>query len=477
MTYSINRRLDYASFAINANTGSVTVVGQLSNSRKLFEIEVQATDQGSGEQKHSTAVFSLFVRGAVADRPACSGTGHASIPENVAVGTNVYRVQAVSTETSSQMTYFLKNGGAKNLFSLDSSTGWISTRRIIDYDSGVRSFSLTVYAVEKAGSVPKTNECSVTINILDVNDNAPVFTSISDVSVLEDVKVGHEVYQIQATDKDAGSNGMVEYAITGGNFLSTFVMDASTGMVKLAKLVDREVTPVYSLTVEASNKGSHKSYAQLIVKVSDVNDNVPTFNQTFYSFTIKENSPVYSLVGTVKATDADSGRNKQIYYEITDKDQNAFVIDHTTGVLRVSSILDYELVPNFMLNVKASDYGQPRFSSNVTVFINLQDTNDNCPVFSSSLYSSSVEENLSTGTFVTTVKATDKDSGRNGQVMYRIVSGNTKDSFSVSANGNVVTKRLLDREEIPSFRLVVSSSSATWFISSLFQAASVLLGA
>ena len=452
VTYSINRKLDYASFAINANTGSVTVVGQLTNSRKLFEIEVQATDQGSSEQKHSTAVFSFFLTGAVADNPACSGTGQTNVDENVAIGTIVYTVHAVSTETSSQMAYFLKNGDAMNSFSLDSSTGRISTRRIIDYDSGVHRFSLTVYAVEKAGSVPKTNECSVTINILDVNDNAPLFTSINDVSVLEDLKVGHEVYQVQATDRDAGSNGVVEYAIVGGNFLSTFVIDASTGMVKLARLVDRDVTPVYNLTIEASNNGNKKSYAQLIVKVSDVNDNVPTFNQTYYSFTIKENSPVYSLVGTVEATDADSGRNKQIYYEITDKDQKAFVIDHTTGVLRVSGILDYELVPNFMLNVKASDYGQPRLSSNVTVFVNLQDTNDNCPLFSSSIYSSSVQENLSTGTFVTAVKATDKDSGLNGQVVYKIISGNTKDSFSISANGNIVAKRLLDREETPSFR-------------------------
>ena len=453
ITYSINQKLDSASFAINSGTGSVTVTAQLANDKKLFEIEVKASDGGSKEQKHSNAVFRFFVTGASSNAPVCSGTGQATVNENVAIGTNVYRIQAVSTEASSQMMYFIKSGNVANSFSIDVSTGWISTRRSIDYDSGTQRFNLIVFAVEKAGSLPKTTECTVRIDIQDVNDNAPIFpTRVAVVSVPENVKVGYEAYRFHATDKDSGQNGIIEYAITGGNVLSTFVIDAGTRVIKLAKVLDREVTPEYSLTIEASNKGSQKSYAQLTVKVSDVNDNVPIFNQTFYSFTVPESSPLYSPVGTVKATDADLGRNGEIYYEILDKDHSTFTIDHTTGVIRIAGIIDYELIPNFMLTIRAIDFGQPRLSSNVTVFVNLQDTNDNCPVFSRSVYTTSVAENLPSGTYAIKVSATDKDSGLNGQVSYEIVNGNTKDSFSVSTNGDVRTMRVLDREETPFFR-------------------------
>ena len=453
VSYSINQKLDSASFAINTETGSVTVVAPLANNRKTFQIEVTARDKGSIEQKHSTAVFHFFVTGTSSNAPVCSGTGQASIYENLPVGSNVYKVQAVSTEANSQMTYFLKSGDFGNSFTVDPSSGWISTGRIIDFETDLHKFNLRVFAIENAGSVPKTTECTVMVNIQDLNDNAPVFPSlVIDASVPENATVGYDVYKVHAADKDSGQNGIVDYAITNGNTFSTFAINTSTGVVKLAKVLNRELMPSYELRIEASNKGSHRSYAQLRVRISDINDNRPTFNQTFYSFTVPENSPSYSFVGTVLASDADSGRNKEIFYEIVEKDQNTFTIDGSTGVIRTASNVDYELIPNFMFTVRAIDYGNPRLSRTVTVFVNLQDTNDNCPVFSSSVYTAEVEENLPAGVLVTTVRATDKDSGFNGEVIYEIVDGNAKDSFSTSANGDIRTKRPLDREETSSFK-------------------------
>ena len=451
--YTINNKLDSACFSINAETGSVKVVAPLSINKKIFEIEVKANDLGSKEQKHASAALRFFVRGTPSNAPICSGTAQTSLNENVGIGAKVYKAAAVSTESNSQMMYFMKSGNVGNTFYVNSSTGWIFTRRSIDFDSGVHSYSLVIFAVEKAGTLPKSAECNVRIDIQDVNDNAPKFRSlVTEVFVPENAKVGYEVYQFHAMDIDSGQNGLVEYAITNGNELSTFAMNSNTGKITLGKLLDRETTSLYILTVEASNKGSQKSQAQLKVKVADVNDNKPTFNQTFYSFTIKENSPKYSYVGTVKATDNDAGRNKEIYYAIIDKDQDSFAIEHTTGAIRVAGVVDYERLPNYMFDVRAVDYGEPRLSSTVTVFVNLEDSNDNCPIFSRANHAAEIRENLPSGAFVFKVVATDEDSGDNGQVTYEIVDGNSKDSFTISSNGDVRTKRKLDREETPYFR-------------------------
>ena len=452
--YSLRSKLDSTCFAVNAQTGSVTVVAPLSSSKKIFEVEIRATDQGSKEQRHSTALFRFFVTGTPSNALVCSGTGRASIYENVGIGTNVYKVSVVSPEAASQVLYFLKNGNEGTSFDVNSTTGWIFTTRSIDFDSGKHRYNLVVYAVEKAGSSPRSAECSVLIDIKDVNDNAPVFpSSINHVSVPENARIGHVVYEYRAKDLDSNDNGLVEYAIASGNLLSKFSVEADTGKVVLAKLLDREKTASYTLNVEASNKGSQKSFSKLIVKVADVNDNAPVFNQTFYSFTVPENSPKYSYVGTVKAADRDVGRNGEIDYEILDKDQNAFAIDRTTGVIRVTGILDYEAIPNFLVDVRAIDFGDVRLSSVVTVFVNLNDVNDNCPVFSSGLnYVSQVQENLPAGVFVFKVAAIDKDSGDNGKVFYEIVDGNAKNSFAVLAKGEVHTKRPLDREDQAKFK-------------------------
>lgn len=451
--YSVSSKLDSACFAINPQTGSVTVVAPLSNTKKLFEIEVKASDQGSKVQKHSTTLVRFFVTGATSDAPTCSGTGQASLYENVPIGTNVYKVNAVSTEANSQMLYYIKSGNLGNSFALNASTGWIYTQRFIDFDYGIRRYNLLVFAIEKAGSIPRNTECSVQIDIKDVNDNMPVFPfSAKTIYVPENAKIGDKVFMLHATDYDSGDNGLVEYAITAGNTLSTFSVEASSGMIQLAKSLDRETIASFYLTVEASNKGSQKSYAQLHVAVLDVNDNAPIFNQTFYSFTLPENSPYHFYVGIVKADDKDTGRNGEIYYEIVDKNQDTFSIDHSTGAIRVSGNLNYELIPNYMFDVRAIDYGETPMSSTVTVFVNLADVNDNCPVFTSIAYTTSIEENSPAGISVFKVLATDNDSGDNGKVTYQIIDGNALDSFSVSSNGDVIMMRQLDREQTPFFR-------------------------
>lgn len=90
----------------------------------------------------------------------------------------------------------------------------------------------------------------------------------------------------------------------------------------------------------------------------------------------------------------------------------------STGLIQPLSRLDYEEPSerHFILNISVSDYGTPPLSSYVPVYINITDFNDNYPEFVASSLASEVKENLDPGILITTVKATDADSGNNSLV-------------------------------------------------------------
>ena len=460
VVYTIKKGLDSACFSIDANTGLVTVTAPLSNTKKIFEFEITGSDRGPSSRQ-TTALIRLFVFGAAADAPTCSGTGQKNIDENIAVGTNVYQVTAVSAQSPSKMLYFIKSGNTNSAFKIDSTTGWISTRKLIDYESGINSYNLVVYAVENLGLTPMTVECSVHIRVVDLNDNAPEFIAVpAKVSVLENTTVGKELYQVFATDKDSGQNGIFTFTITTGDSLSVFRIDSNTGKLFLQKELDRENVPMYHLTIEARDKGipTQQSTARLAVNVTDVNDNEPRFNKS-YHFSIPERSPKNTVAGKIVAFDNDVGRNSEVYYKILDAEQDTFVIDHCSGVLSVARDIDHETIPNFVLDVKATDYGNPSMSTTSRVFINIIDQNDNCPVFVKEEIAATVQENLAAGVDVVNVSATDKDRGNYEKVMYRITQGNFEDSFSIDENGVISTKKMLDREKKATFDLLVSADN------------------
>eukprot|EP00795_Rhopilema_esculentum_P000635 gene635-10339_t len=455
--YSINRKFDHACFSVNALTGKLTVIAPLSSTKNVFQIEVMASDQSLQNRKSSNALFYLFVFGSPSNAPTCS-KGRVNLAENVVHGTNVFSLNAVSRQSNSQMLYIIKSGNTDNAFFLNSSTGLITSRKMIDFELGPRQYNLVVYAIEKSSSVPMTVECEVQIDIQDVNDNAPVFTDApKEITVKESQSVGSELYVFKTIDIDSGDFRVVKYSIIDGNSASVFSLGASSGRLTLSRQLDRETTEFYNLLVQASNEGSRKTVTRVRIKVADINDNTPSFGTSYYIFTIKENSPHGTLVGQVTAVDSDSGRNGEVYYEILNKSPDTFVIDHSSGKIWLTGNVDYESIQTFILDVKATDYGTPKLSKTVPVFVNIADVNDNCPIFLKKDYIVSVEENLQAGVLAVGVHATDKDSGLNGVVTYQITHGNDFDSFGIDSKGEIRTRRALDREEKAVFILLVKA--------------------
>ncbi|XP_031698400.1 protocadherin alpha-8-like, partial [Anarrhichthys ocellatus] len=140
--------------------------------------------------------------------------------------------------------------------------------------------TLQVTAVD-GGKPPKSGTLNVSIIVLDINDNRPMFSQeIYQIVIQENVPIGTSVFRMNATDPDEGPNGEIEYSL--GKTLKKkvydiFELDKLTGEIRVKGRVDYEENDVYKLDVEASDKGTPPltGECRVTIKIKDVNDNPP----------------------------------------------------------------------------------------------------------------------------------------------------------------------------------------------------------
>lgn len=117
-----------------------------------------------------------------------------------------------------------------------------------------------------------------------------------------------------------------------------------------------------------------------------------------------------SIVAAILASDSDSGTNGEITYTLEEDDKDStFLLNPVTGVFNVTQPLDYETQQYYILTAWAVDGGGQ--ASSVRVYFNVLDVNDNWPVFNATAYSTSISENLTPGSSVLVVAASDTDDG------------------------------------------------------------------
>nr|CAD7588330.1 unnamed protein product [Timema genevievae] len=266
--------------------------------------------------------------------------------------------------------------------------------------------------------------------------------------------------------------------------LDYFLLDPKNGELRTAKPLDKEAlsdsTGVISLTIRArelvdgvpGNDALTVTTADATVTIKDVNDEAPTFNNREYSTFIVENPPNGTPLPhlDMSVRDTDVGSNSEFSLRLEDV-SGAFVVEPKTATgstsvnIRVAnSSLDYE-DPNqrkfiilvsvtLVIDWTASDSKieartlviaeelntDPRLSSTATVTVSIADANDNFPKFYQDGYTATVSETASPGTVVTTITATDRDSGDFGEngIIYQL-SGNGAENFKVNNKTGVIT--------------------------------------
>ncbi|KAM8732227.1 protocadherin alpha-8-like isoform 20-T20 [Acanthopagrus schlegelii] len=343
-----------------------------------------------------------------------------------------------------------------------------------------RSHSLVLTAVD-GGKPPKSGEISIQVNVLDVNDNAPVFSKdVYSIMLSENSPVGTTVIQVNATDLDDGQNGEVVYSFSKSvshRLLKLFDIDPSTGEIIVKGLIDYELKDKYEIEIQASDKGLAPLDTQksVIIKIADVNDNAPEIEVTSFSSSIPEDSRPGTTVALISVNDLDSGLNGKIICSIGDDAPFTLSpsLQDNMYSLVTKSPLDREKQSHYELTITAKDAGQPPLSSEKTISVVVSDVNDNSPEFSLSPYTFYVTEANEPGTSVFSVKAFDRDENDNALISYHILrDGNQENKLASflninSDNGHITALKSFDFEVLKMFQFqVVATDSGTPSLSS-----------
>ena len=448
-------------FRLDSNTGQLFAKSQLPGNQLSFTLTISAKDRGVPSFSTETTL-TVFKKGQPNSGPTFSSAIYRdSVDENSGIGTSVTQVQAsfIPSLPSARIKYYITSDSSNGSFVLNADTGDITTAFELDREILSTSlFVLTVYAVDLSGPSARTSSATVEISLLDNNDNNPIFlSSVYRSSVKENLPAGASVVTVSAIDKDDGSNAELVYSIVEGNDGNAFQINITTGAITTQTALRYNSPPKYSLNVTATDKGSPALYSSCVVMVTvtAANNNAPQFPHLFYSFDVVEGTAVGTVIGTVTASDNDIGPNAVISYSITGSHQDVFSVDPMSGNLKVAKLLDREAVEIFILNVSASDSGDPSMAAHVEVYVNVLDKNDNAPQFKPSLYSVSVSEDTAAHSSIETVSATDEDFGTNALLTYTILSGNNDRTFSIYSNGTIYNIKEFDREKKSSYSLTI----------------------
>ncbi|KAK6480095.1 neural-cadherin-like [Huso huso] len=458
---------------INPVTGWVYVNEPISQ-RSYITREIIATDGGNRSSAVELAVTITNVKN---QPPQWEKDRYeVIIPENTMRDTPIVTIKAISPLGDPRVTYNLEDGLVPETnkpvrFYLtpnrEDGSASILVAEPLDYEI-TRKFMLKVRAQNMA-AVPLAAFTTVYINITDVNDNVPFFTSsIYEATVTEGAELGTFILQVSANDLDLGLNGKISYSLLkdwSGDY-QFFRIDPETGAIYTEAVFDREMKGSYLLEVksmdgwESARPGKHgqanSDTAYVRIFISDVNDNKPIFAQSVYEVNVDEDADVGFVVITVSANDEDEGANAKLRYQITSGNTGGvFDVEPEVGAVFLSQTLDYEQVKRYRLHLLASD---GKWEDYAVVIINVINKNDEAPVFSMNEYYGSVTEELDgSPVFVLQVTAIDPDKDADqGALRYSLHGQGAESEFIIDeVTGKIYSQKTLNREERAVWRFVV----------------------
>ncbi|XP_026738536.1 fat-like cadherin-related tumor suppressor homolog [Trichoplusia ni] len=314
---------------------------------------------------------------------------------------------------------------------------------LLDRESAPAGYNLTLRAVD-AGRPPRASYLTLPVTLVDANDNAPVFSrEVYEASIPETVPPNTPVIRLKVSDRDEGRNARVYIEVVGGNEGEEFYVNPETGVLYTAVRLDAEEKALYILTVSAIDQGNagtrKQSSAKVKITVLDSNDNDPVFEREVTEVMVQENGPSGAVVARVVARDADSGDNAYISYSIANLQPVPFDVDHFSGAVRTTRLLDYESMRReHTLRIRASDWGVPyRRQAEMRLVVRLEDVNDNRPQFERVDCVGYLPRRLAIGSEIVTLSAIDFDAG--DVVSYRIIGGNEDNCFALDAGTGVLS--------------------------------------
>ncbi|XP_015784984.1 neural-cadherin [Tetranychus urticae] len=473
-------------FEIEERTGVIRLQSNpFSLDKDKYELHITARDDGScckdgSRMIHtSTALVVVFITDVNDNKPVFEECGSyaPTAQEGAPAGTHVITVKATDSDKghNGQVRYSIvqqpNQKGTK--FTVDEVSGEIKTNKVFDREGEDGRFvSITVKAVDK-GVPPLEGVCSFKVEITDINDNPPLFDRQEyRENVKQDTQVGTNILRVSASDDDADNNGAILYNLTAGrdpSDLDYFYISPDSGWIRLQRPLDRTN---YNLQAIAVDKGipQHTATVAIIIEVVDRANNPPVWDQPVYGpVSVKENIKVGETIQSVRASSGIAD-NPTVFYtlirgntEQTNKHNHFYLTQRADdeGIwadLKVNYPLDFEKLAHYNLTVRVENNGVQQLASECTVYVVVEDVNDEIPLFTER-EQETVLEGMPAGTKVTQVHAVDRDGTKPFNQVYYAIEKSKDGSerfFTIDKeSGEIFTKDEFDREEKQAYAVLV----------------------
>ncbi|XP_049614807.1 cadherin-related family member 1a isoform X2 [Syngnathus scovelli] len=474
-------------FRVDPKSGNVTLVLELDREKQdEISVLVSITD-GRNKVVENVRVFVTDVND---EPPRFQNLPFiVDIAEDVIAGSSIYRVLARDKDLGSggSVSYSLQPTPFSK-FAIDAHSGILRVKpgERLDYETTPTHF-VTVVAKDGGGKYKGklqvlSSTATITVNVLDAQDMPPSFVGTPYFGYIYEVSVpGSEIFTVYARDGDQGNPNPIYYSIIDGSD-GVFDINSTSGCITLTTHPSLLKNELYEIKVKASEVGAQDllqdyNIAVVTVRVVDLNNHPPTFYgengpQSKFEVTMYEHPPSGEILRGFKITvnDSDQGANAKFKLRLVGPSRVLRVVPQTvlneaqvTIIVEDTSGIDYEKGSTLSFKLLAVELDTPeRFSATADIVINLLDTNDNTPKFTSEYYISRVAENSPGGTSVSTVTASDPDSGPWGEVKYSIY-GSGSDLFSIHPSTGIISTQpwtTLDAEVRSKFNFYVKAQDS-----------------
>ncbi|GAB0096475.1 Cadherin [Sergentomyia squamirostris] len=451
--------------------GVIRLMKELDYERKsLYQLRVLAVDRAN-QGKVNTGSAALLVKVKdMEDQPPefVAVTPVIRVSEDIPTGSKVAHVKAIDGDrgVNNEIRYSMRNGFG--LFGIHEKSGVIVTVKALDrenLDNQINgAYIVEVVATEKSKIVnpPPSVRTEITIILTDVNDEMPQFRDKAyECEVNENAQentplrfIGHTAIN-EVFDHDQGLNGTFDLALIPPNEIFEVTPNRAINeatfliRVKDSTFLDFEKVSQLNFTLVAREVVDKNRWSSVPIKIHirDQNDNFPEFANRIYEVSIPENSGVGTTVGQVDAFDLDSGNYGTRGIRYTNMGGGIAHLLHLnpiSGVITVKSpgghSFDRELVSRHYLTVEARDNLGQGNRNTVQLVIDIEDVNDNSPVFVQSKYEVRLMENKMAFETPLIVEAKDNDLNgtRNSEVTYELVDGEFRENFTIDAKNGLI---------------------------------------